>query len=130
MPPEHIGQSSVVSYADAGTNLTPLPNQEAFRVSLHDRYGHPSNKCSLVVALGDSSGRVLPVAHLALGVGLSVQSRSVPECVLPADNNKKQRKRFKERKANLDCEDGGGWYSCQNDAGDEFATCDADDCDM
>ncbi len=73
---------------------------------------------------------MLSVAHLSLGVGLSVQSKkSVLDCILVNDPTHRQMASWLECVENMECESGYS-YRCINNDGDEFATCNADDCDM
>ena len=123
-----FGQASGAAYADAVADLTPPLNQEVPLVYLSNKRGRNSNQCALpAVEFDISSGRVLLAVLPLLGTSQSVQSKSIPDCVLPVGATEEQIQAWNECIAALDCRRG-FWYGCSNENGDMFASCDKDDC--
>ena len=81
-----------------------------------------------VIELGDLSShtQVPKLGFFVDGAQSFVQLEAVPPCVLPADYTKKQFRRWRKCKKGLKCE---SYHGCFNEAGDEFASCKASDCE-
>lgn len=135
--PGVFSQSSpnVISAIAVEIDITP-PAQSNFvldnasHVLLTDHYTQPT-ECPLpVVELGVDPVRVLPTANTLLDIGLFVQAKSAPECVRQAGAGRRLRADYEECKENLKCEGKGGWYTCRNERGDEFSTCNPVYCGM
>ncbi|MCY4204509.1 MAG: hypothetical protein OXE92_02145 [Bacteroidetes bacterium] len=135
--PDVFGQlsSNVVSAIAVDTDFgatahTSFVLDNASHVLLSDHHTK-STRCPLpAVELSVDPVRVVPASNILVDAGLSLQVASAPECALLIDSTRKQRDRYEECKSNLKCEGKGGWYTCQNEAGDEFSTCNAAVCGM
>lgn len=123
--------SAIAVEIDSGPSAhTSFALDNASHVLLSDHHTQ-STRCPLpAVELSVDPVRVVPAANMLLDVRLSLLEASAPECARLFDSNRKQRERYEECKSNLKCEGKGGWYTCSNEAGDEFSTCNPAVCGM
>ena len=81
-----------------------------------------------MIEMSEASGQVHLAQMLSLGdILFAQQIRHAPDCVKPIDATPEQNARWNECVAGLNCGKG-YYYGCKNKSGDQFASCDRDDC--
>ncbi len=111
----------------ADLSIISKSHQSSTYTSMGDSHIKSPSLCpSRIVKLSEGVTQSHSAPLLLGGTRLVYLTKRIPECVKTVDATEEQEKRWERCVAGLKCRK--GVHYCSNDAGDQFASCDKNDC--